>query len=134
MHRAYMKDIPAVDIVASGLSDVSGLYRKPKPEQRAICEFWMDIFGIKHYADTTFLKLSSGEQRLVLLARAFVKDPELLILDEPLHGLDNRNRQLVKDIINTFCERKNKTFIMVTHYLEELPQCITHSLYLKKQQ
>jgi len=40
----------------------------------------------------------------------------------------------VKDIINTFCERKNKTFIMVTHYQEELPQCITHSLYLKKQQ
>ena len=132
MHRAYMKDIPAVEIVASGLSDVSGLYRKPKPEQKAICEFWMDIFGIKQYADTTFLKLSSGEQRLVLLARAFVKDPSLLILDEPLHGLDLKNRRLVKDVIEVFCQRKNKTMIMVTHYKEEYPRNIDHEIYLKK--
>jgi len=132
MHRAYMKDIPAVDIVASGLSDVSGLYKKSKPEQRAICEFWMDIFGIRSCADTTFLKLSSGEQRLVLLARAFVKDPSLLILDEPLHGLDLKNRRLVKDIIEVFCQRKNKTMIMVTHYKEELPRNIDHEIYLKK--
>ena len=132
MHRAYMKDIPAIDIVASGLSDVSGLYKKPKPEQREVCEFWMDIFGVKQYADTTFLKLSSGEQRLVLLARAFVKDPSLLILDEPLHGLDLKNRRLVKDIIEVFCRRKNKTLLMVTHYREEYPKIIDHELYLKK--
>ena len=132
MHRAYMKDIPAIDIVASGLSDVSGLYKKPKPEQRAVCEFWMDIFGIRDKADTTFLKLSSGEQRLVLLARAFVKDPDLLILDEPLHGLDLKNRRLVKDIIEVFCRRPNKTMIMVTHYKEEYPNNIDHEIYLKK--
>ncbi len=133
MHRAYMRDIPSVDIVASGLSDVNGLYKKPKPEQKAICEFWMGVFGIKQYADTTFLKLSSGEQRLVLLARAFVKDPSLLILDEPLHGLDLKNRRLVKDVIETFCKRKNKTMIMVTHYQEELANNIDHSIFLKKQ-
>ena len=132
MHRAYMKDIPAIDIVASGLSDVSGLYRKPKPEQRAVCEFWMDIFGVKQYADTTFLKLSSGEQRLVLLARAFVKDPALLILDEPLHGLDLKNRRLVKDIIEVFCQRPHKTMLMVTHYREEYPKNIDHEIYLRK--
>lgn len=132
MHRAYMRDIPSIDIVASGLSDVSGLYKKPKPEQRAVCEFWMDVFGIKRYADTTFLKLSSGEQRLVLLARAFVKDPSLLILDEPLHGLDLKNRRLVKDVIEVFCQRKNKTMIMVTHYREEYPENIDHEIYLKK--
>lgn len=134
MHRAFMRDIPAVDIVASGLSDVAGLYRKPKPEQRAVCEFWLDIFGVGRYADTTFLKLSSGEQRLVLLARAFVKDPSLLILDEPLHGLDLLNRRLVKDVIETFCQRRNKTLIMVTHYQEELPRNIDHNIFLKKQE
>lgn len=132
MHRAYMKDIPSIDIVASGLSDASGLYKKPKPEQMGICEYWMDIFGIAQYKDTTFLKLSSGEQRLVLLARAFVKDPQLMILDEPLHGLDMKNRRLVKDVIETFCERKNKTMIMVTHYEEELPKNIDHKIFLKK--
>ena len=132
MHRAYQRDIPCIDIVASGLSDMQGLYTKAKPEQRAQCLFWMDIFGVKDIAERTFLHISSGEQRLVLLARAFVKDPSLLILDEPLHGLDLTNRQLVREIINTFCQRKNKTLIMVTHYEEELPPCITHRIKLKR--
>lgn len=130
MHRAYLKNIPAIDIVASGLHDSIGLYKRPKEEDREVCLFWMDIFGVKQLADRSFLQLSSGEQRLVLLARAFVKDPELLILDEPLHGLDLYNRRLVKDVIETFCRRNDKTMIMVTHYKEELPACITDSLYL----
>lgn len=132
MHRAYLKDLPTIDIVASGLKDSVGLYQRPKPDEREKCRQWMQIFGIGELADRTFLKLSSGEQRLALLARAFVKDPELLILDEPLHGLDDRNRIMVKDIIETFCSRKAKTLIMVTHYKEELPDIIDHSLFLKR--
>lgn len=132
MHRAYLKNLPAIDIVASGLHDSIGLYRKMQEKDRAVCEWWMDIFGIADLKDRNFLQLSSGEQRMVLLARAFVKDPELLILDEPLHGLDMRNRRLVKDVIEAFCERKDKTMIMVTHYREELPAVITNALYLKR--
>lgn len=130
MHRAYQKDIPAIRIVASGLKDSVGLYVKPTGQEIDICRFWMDVFGLEGLENTTFLKLSSGEQRLVLLARAFVKDPELLILDEPLHGLDNVNRQLVKDVIDTYMQRHNKTLIMVTHYENELPECIDHRLRL----
>lgn len=132
MHRAYRKALPAIDIVASGLHDSVGLYLHPRPEQRAICETWLDLFGVAALKDRNFLQLSSGEQRLVLLARAFVKDPELLVLDEPLHGLDGYHRRLVKDIIETFCQRKGKTLVMVTHYVEELPACITHSLQLQR--
>lgn len=132
MHRAYLRDLPAIDIVASGLSDSVGLYCRPRLEQREICRQWMHVFGIADIQDRTFLKLSSGEQRLCLLARAFVKDPELLILDEPLHGLDLKNRQRVMEIIKLFCQRPHKTLIMVTHYHEELPDCITHSMVLKK--
>lgn len=132
MHRAYQKDIPAIDIVASGLNDSVGLYVRPKAEQRQQCLGWMHVFGIDELADRTFLSLSSGEQRLCLLARAFVKDPELLILDEPLHGLDNRNRARVKEIIETFCQRQHKTLVMVTHYEEELPPCINQRLTLRK--
>ncbi len=132
MHRAYMRDLPAIDIVASGLQDSVGLYCRPRQEQKEICRLWMDIFGIADIRDKTFLKLSSGEQRLCLLARAFVKDPELLILDEPLHGLDLKNRQRVRDIIQLFCQRPHKTLIMVTHYSEELPDCITHHMTLKR--
>ena len=126
MHRAYLKDLPAIEIVASGLHDSIGLYVRPRPEHIGICKEWMRVFGIEELADRTFLKLSSGEQRLVLLARAFVKDPELLILDEPLHGLDTERREMVRSIIDEFCTRPEKTLIMVTHYPEELPTCITH--------
>ena len=132
MHRAYLKNLPAIEIVASGLHDSIGLYKRPQPEQMAICEWWMDIFGIAELKDKPFLQLSSGEQRLALLARAFVKDPELLILDEPLHGLDTYNRRMVKKIIEAFCHRKDKTMIMVTHYESELPGTITDRIFLKR--
>lgn len=96
--------------------------------------WWMHIFGIDHMANRIFTTLSSGEQRMMLVARAFVKDPELLILDEPLHGLDDNNRQLVRNIIEAYSQRPNKTIIMVTHYEEELPKCINKKLTLIKQQ
>ena len=130
MHRAYLKNLPTIDIVASGLHDSIGLYKKPRPEQMSICEWWMDVFGILNLKDRPFLQISSGEQRLVLLARAFVKDPELLILDEPLHGLDTFNRRRVKAIVEAFSERKDKTIIYVTHYENELPKAIDQRITL----
>lgn len=132
MHRAYLKNLPAIEIVASGLHDSIGLYKRPQASEMAACEWWMDVFGIAALKDKPFLQLSSGEQRLALLARAFVKDPELLILDEPLHGLDTYNRRRVKKVIEAFCQRRDKTLIMVTHYEEELPVNITNHLHLKR--
>lgn len=132
MHRAYLKNLPTVEIVASGLHDSIGLYKRPRLEQMALCEWWMDVFGIAALRDKPFLQISNGEQRLALLARAFVKDPQLLILDEPLHGLDTLNRRRVKKIIEAFCRRKDKTMIMVTHYESELPETITHRIFLKR--
>lgn len=130
MHRACRADKPCLRMVASGLSDYAGLYVNPKEEDCEKSRFWMEIFGIGNLAEKTFLKVSSGEQRLVLLARAFVRDPGLLILDEPLHGLDDKNRALAKNVIDAFCERRNKTFVMVSHYEEEFPACIDHRLVL----
>lgn len=132
MHRSYKKDIPALDIVSSGIFDTVGLFHKPSPEQREICRVWMERFGIAHLASRSFLKLSSGEQRLCILARAFVKSPSLLILDEPMHGLDENNRNRVRAIIEEYCADPSRTLIMVTHYLDELPSCIDHSLVLRR--
>ena len=132
MHRSYSENIPAINIVASGLHDSIGLYVRSHPEQFEVCEWWMNVFGIIDLKDRLFLQLSDGEQRMVLLARAFVKDPELLILDEPMHGLDIRNRLLVQAIIKAFCVRADKTLIMVTHYEHELPECVNKSLVLEK--
>ena len=133
MHRSYKQNIPAIQIVASGLKDTVGLYYKPTKQEKDLCIEWMNLFGIKHLADRKFLEMSSGEQRLVLLARAFVKSPDLLILDEPLHGLDLCNRNLVKAVVDRYMfEHPDRTLIYVTHYENELPNCIDNSLYLKK--
>ena len=130
MHRAYQKNIPALDIVASGLFDTVGLCLRPSAEQYALSREWMSVFGIAGLAERPYLQLSSGEQRLCLLARAFVKDPELLILDEPMHGLDPMHCRQVRRIIETFVRRPHKTLLFVTHYDEELPACIDHTLRL----
>ena len=132
LHRAYRKNIPAIDIVASGLSDSVGLYHRPTISEREQCMKWMLKFGIEKIAETDFMKLSSGEQRLCLLARAFVKEPELLILDEPLHGLDLGRCLMVQHIINDYMHDCNKTLVMVSHYAEELPPCITNEKFLKR--
>ena len=132
MHRSYKQNIPAIQIVASGLKDTVGLYAKPNEAERAQCRKWLDIFGISHLAERKFHEMSSGEQRLILVVRAFVKEPSLLILDEPLHGLDDVNRRMVKDRVDEYCQDPEKTLIYVTHYQEELPHCIDHSLYLER--
>jgi molybdate transport system ATP-binding protein len=133
MHRAYMRDLPTVNVVASGLKDTVGLYVRPTAEEKQLCRKWLRLFGIEHLADRSFITLSSGEQRLALVARAFVKNPDLLILDEPFHGLDDHNRQLVRALIMAYCRQAEKTLVMVTHYENEFPECINHQLYLKRQ-
>ena len=130
LHRAFQVDAPALDIVTSGLFDTEGLYRHPTPEQFACARRWMGEFGIAELAERPFLRLSSGEQRLCLVARAFVKDPPLYVLDEPLHGLDETQRRQVKGLLDRFCGAPGKTLLMVTHYPEEYPACIDHSLTL----
>ena len=130
LHRAFQVDAPALDIVTSGFFDTEGLFRKPTPEQRALARRWMTEFGIEELADIPFLRLSSGYQRLCLVTRAFVKDPPLYILDEPLQGLDEALRRRVKALLDRYCGAPGKTLVMVTHYPEEYPACIDHSLSL----
>lgn len=130
MHRSYKQNIPAIQIVASGLKDTVGLYTRPNESEKQQCRYWLNVFSIGHLENRNFHEMSSGEQRLVLLARAFVKEPDLLILDEPLHGLDDENRVMVKEIVDKYCEDSSRTLIYVTHYQEELPNCIDHSICL----
>ena len=132
MHRSYQKNITALEVVASGLFDTVGLFMHPDQEQLEKSLYWMRIFRIEDLASRSYLKLSSGEQRLCLLARAFVKDPELLILDEPMHGLDMSNMNHILKIFDIFVRRPRKTLIMVSHYPSEFPECISHRLQLKK--
>lgn len=132
MHTYYQKNIPCIDVVASGFFDTIGLYKQPNDEQRALAMQWMRIFGAEHLADKSFLRISYGEQRLVLLTRVFVKLPTLVILDEPLHGLDGGKKQLAKAVIEKYCANPDITLIYVTHYRNEIPSIVTQHKVLTK--
>lgn len=133
MHLYYMEDVSTLTVVCSGFFDSIGLFRKCSDTQQKTAIEWMKIFGIEQLRERPFLALSSGEQRLALLARTFVKNPDLIILDEPLHGLDISNKQHASQVIETFCTLPNKTLIYVTHYPQELPACVTKQFTLTKE-
>ena len=90
----------------------------------------MRTFGIAHLAERPFLKTSDGEQRLVLLARTLIKNPDLLILDEPLHGLDAINKKRARNVIDFYCRQSGRTLIYVTHNFDEIPGNITERFSL----
>lgn len=131
MHLYYQKNVCCLDVVSSGFFDTIGLYNKCTEIQKEIALLWMKILGIESLHLSSFLNISTGEQRLVLLARIFVKDPSLLILDEPLHGLDMDNKKKIIKLLNLYCS-SDKTVIFVSHYKEEIPEIINHELVLTK--
>lgn len=130
LHHYFDAGFNSFEIVASGLFDTIGLFKQINTDQKAIVNQWMDILNIGQFEKVLFTQLSNGEQRLVLLARALVKNPPLLILDEPCQGLDAESSKAFISLINTICTSMNKTMVYVTHYEAELPSCITHKLKL----
>jgi len=132
LHLYYPRDMTGLQVVGSGFHDSIGLYRACSPEQRETARRWMELLDIKDHADVPFAKLSEGQQRLVLLARALVKDPLLLILDEPCQGLDVRNRERVRQIVDAVGGGLDTSVIYVTHNPNGLPRIITHVLRLDR--
>ena len=128
----YKRDTTCHGTVCSGFFDSVGFYRVPTPEQARRAEEWMDRLGIEELMDRPLRSASAGEQRLVLIARALVKDPPLLILDEPCQGLDQANRNTIIDLLDRFCKKKTIHLIYVTHHQEEMPRAISHVLRLEK--
>lgn len=124
----YRKQMSVTDVVLSGFFDSVGLYQKSTPSQIAIARQWLEILGIEEMADRRFNRLSHGEQRMVLLARAMVKSPLLLILDEPCQGLDPANRRKILKLIHTIGRNPRTHLLYVTHHEAEIPSCITHVL------
>ena len=102
----YRVSIGLRNVIISGFYDSIGLYTKSTDTQKAIADQWLALLGMSDRADEPFNGLSYGEQRLLLIARAMVKHPPLLILDEPCLGLDDMNRQVVLALIERICTAK----------------------------
>jgi len=126
----YRKAVTAEEVVLSGFFDSVGLYRRASSAQQAAARVWMESFGIQPLAAKKFNHLSHGEQRMVLLARAMVKPPRLLVLDEPCQGLDSSNRRLILQAVDHIAAAGSTTILYVTHHSDETPACITRRLSL----
>ena len=131
MQLYFRSPLPVEEIVAQGMRNSLTRFRKPSPEELDEARTWLRLLDIAHLADRQYSELSSGEQRLVLLAAAIIKQPPLLILDEPLHGLDSRRKERVRRIVDTLVTRNGSSLIFVTHYTLEIPSCVTLTKTLK---
>ena len=120
------------NVIISGFYDSIGLYSKSTDQQKHIADEWLALLGMKNRGDQPFNKLSYGDQRLLLIARAMVKHPPLLILDEPCLGLDDINRQLVLALIEKICAAKETSVIYVNHHAQDRIAGIDNYLALAK--
>lgn len=127
----YRKNMSGYDAVASGFYDSIGLYHYPTKEEEKIADHWIKVLNIADLTSWNFSHLSYGQKRMILLARAMVKSPILLILDEPCHGLDMANRKRILDIIETIGHTKTQ-LIFITHHPEEIVSCVNKVLKLEK--
>ncbi len=118
------------NVIISGFYDSIGLYSKYTDNQKQIAEQWLEVLGMSDRANDTFTSQSYGDQRLLLIARAMVKHPPLLILDEPCLGLDDMNRQRVLALIELICSRSESTVLYVNHHAEDKIQGIENHLAL----
>ena len=131
-HMEYRKSVPIRDTILSGFYDSVGLFRPPRQEHVETATQWLSLLGFSERSDELLQHFSFGEQRLILLARALVKNPLLLILDEPLQGLDPANRELFLEIINGYGLSCSGTVLYITHHKEEIGSCFTNMLKINR--
>jgi len=117
-------------VVLSGLFDTVGLFKKITPDQKALGQDWLQVFGLENLADLPFNRLSLEHQRWALLARALIKKPEMLILDEASQGMDEYQRKLFRHTIEKILEFCPITLIYVSHYEEDVPNQVKQILEL----
>jgi molybdate transport system ATP-binding protein len=115
----YRVSINVRNVIISGFYDSIGLYQKYTDRERRLAEQWLALLGMSKRATEQFSELSYGDQRLILIARAMVKHPTLLILDEPCLGLDDLNRQLVLALIERICAGSETTVLYVNHRAQD---------------
>ncbi len=128
----YPRRVSCFDVVCSGFFASVGRHRRCSPHQHETALAWMERLGVSQCAGLVFGEISEGEQRLVLIARALVTDPELLVLDEPCQGLDARHRDRVLQTVDAIGRGWDTSVIYVTHDPHALPTIVSHVLRLDK--
>jgi molybdate transport system ATP-binding protein len=130
LQLAYPLRTTVLDAVLSGFYDSVGLYETPSGYEREVAESWIRRIGLAGRQRRRLRELSFGERRMVLVARAVVKSPELLITDEPTQGLDDAHAEMVLELLDRIGREHSSCLLYVTHNPDERLACITHTLEL----
>ena len=119
LHREHYIPGNALQIVVSGFFDSIGLYCRPSDHHWELARAWLGVIGLGALETRPFRSLGYGEQRLVLIARALIKMPKMLVLDEPTHGLDDTNRRHLLDFLELVVDKRVSTILYVSHRRDE---------------
>lgn len=128
LHSCMSRTQSVLDVVLSGFVDTPFYRQTRTPVRIRRAKELLEQFHLLAQIDHPFGVLSGGEQRLVLLARALVKKPPLLVLDEPCQNLDAENRTRFVRMVDAFCSASPVTLLYVTHLSDTEPSCIDHRL------
>jgi molybdate transport system ATP-binding protein len=132
LHRRYRVHCTVETAVISGFFDSIGVYEKVSDQQRAMARQWLTAAGLVNSSHRPLQEMSYGEQRLVLIARALVKSPLLLILDEPTQGLDELNRHRLLQLLEVLAQRRHTTVLFVSHREDEYLDLFKQRLHLER--
>lgn len=131
IHWNFNYEISCLEVVVSGLYDTLGIYKRPKPEELEIARTYIKYLGLENFQDKKFMSASTGIQRIILIARALVKNPPLLIFDEPCQGLDEeQSRHFIRLVDKLFADGEH-TIIYVSHRQDQIPKCINKVIHLE---
>lgn len=126
--RDYRVGGSALSVIISGFYDSIGVYHTPTQLQRDQAYAWLQRMKLERFAKKSFQGISFGHQRMLLLARAMVKNPQVLILDEPCQGLDDHNRTMILEMIDHIGTTGQTQLLYVTHHPEDQLFCINRHL------
>jgi len=125
LHQYFPTDNSCLQVIESGYYDTLGLFRQSTKTKAETALRWMKALEIEKYARVLLKNIPASAQRLCLLARALIKNPDLLIFDEPCQGLDAHQQHHFKTLVDTICSMSNVTLIYVSHYQQEIPESVT---------
>jgi molybdate transport system ATP-binding protein len=126
----FDRSVSCFDTVASGYFDTVGVYKKLTDDRIQHINDWLKALDVTSLARKRLSEVSSGAQRLFLLIRSLIKNPPLLILDEPCQGLDEFQTKSFIRLVDDICAQSDTTIVYVSHYEDEVPACISRVLEL----
>lgn len=129
-HLYFTEKYNCFKVIATGFFDTKFIPRKLTEFEIGKVEAFTSYFGVYHLQDQEYSKTSLGEQKIIIFIRALIKNPELLLLDEPYQGFDEKSIKKANKLLNAMVTFSNTTLIFISHYKNEIPGCVDRIYHL----